>query len=299
MRTLDRLEIFLEVARLQSFAKAARQLGITGPAASKQVQALEDELGVKLLNRTTRLVALTDEGALYYDRARPAFEELREAAEQAQESKASPRGPLRVAVPLSLGQMHLMPAISGFAKKYPDVTVEAVFDDRTVDVIAEGFDIAIRVGVPEPSSLVSRTLGATPMLLVASPAYLAAHGTPAAPDDLAQHRIIAYTHHGGAGEWRWKAPDGTTGTTRSHGHFRANNAEMMLQAVLDGIGIAQLPSFCVSTHLQAGNILRVLPQYDTVPERHITALMPPNRYRSAKVRLFLDWMVNGCKAIHL
>lgn len=299
MSRLNHIEVFLEVARQQSFAKAAKTIGITGPAASKQVQALEEELGVRLLNRTTRLVTLTEEGAIYYDRARLAMEDLREAAELAQESKISPKGTLRVSAPLSFGQMHLLPLLSGFAKKYPDLTLDVSLDDRMVDVMKDGFDVVIRIGVPQDSTLMSRHLGEAPILLVASPAYLEAHGTPKTPDDLSHHRLIAYSYQGGTSEWRYRDPSGKNGAFRAEGHFRANTSDMMLQAALDSVGIALLPHFCVSIPLQSGQLVHVMPGYETTPLRHITALMPPNRHRSTRVRLFLDWLVEGCKAMPL
>jgi DNA-binding transcriptional LysR family regulator len=299
MPSLSRIEIFLEVAKRQSFSAAAKQLGITGPAASKQVMALEEELGVKLLHRTTRIVTLTDEGAQYYERARLAIEELKEAASQLQETKMSPRGALRISVPLSFGLMHLLPALSGFARKYPGLVMDVELEDRMVDVLAEGYDIVIRIGVLADSSLVVRQLAECPILLVASPGYLRAHGAPQTPADLKRHRLIAYTQHSAHVEWKYKDATGKTGSLRADAAFRANTAEMMLQAALDDVGIALLPAFCVATHLQAGQLQRVLPGYDTHPTRQIIALMPPSRYRAAKVRLFTDWLVEACKAMPL
>jgi DNA-binding transcriptional LysR family regulator len=299
MQSLNRLEIFLEVAKHQSFSKAAQRLGITGPAASKQVIALEEELGVKLLHRTTRLVTLTDEGALYYERARHAVEELKEAAEQLRDRKSAPRGLLKINVPLAFGQMHLLPALSGFAKNYPDVTMDITLEDRMVDVVAEGYDLVIRIGALRDSTLASRLLGACPILVVAAPAYLKAHGTPKTPADLKRHRLISYINHGAVMEWRYRDRRGKTGSVRSEGILRANNTDMMLQAALDGVGIAVLPVFAVSAHLQAGQLVRLLPSHETWPERHIMALMPPSRHRSAKVRLLLDWIVQACKTMPL
>lgn len=299
MQKLGTISVFLEVAKQQSFAKAAKAIGITGPAASKQVMALEEELGVKLLHRTTRQVSLTEEGLAYYERARLAMDELRDAAAQIQESKSAPRGILRINAPLSFGQMHLLPVLSGFAKKYPDVRLEVSLDDKMIDVVESGFDVVIRIGVPMDSTLISKWLAACPILMVASPEYLLKHGTPQTAADLKHHRTIAYSYQGGSGEWKYKDRQGKTGTFRSEGEFRANTADMMLQAALDGVGIATLPQFCVSLHLAAGNLVRLLPDYETFPERQITALMPPNRYRSAKVQLFLDWLAQSCKSMPL
>ena len=296
---LNRVEIFLEVAKKQSFAQAAKALGMTGPAISKQVMALEEELGVKLLHRTTRMVTLTDEGAVYFERAQHAVDELKEAAEQIQDRKSTPKGTLRINVPYSFGTIHLLPVLSGFAKKYPDVMMDISFDDRMVDVQAENFDMVIRIGVLEDSSLIARHLADCPILVVASPAYLQQHGTPKMPNDLKQHRRIMYSYQGRAGEWRYKDKNGKVGSVKSEGIFKANTAEMMLQAALDGIGVAILPVFTVSTLIQAKQLVQLLPGYETYPNREITALMPPNRYRSLKVKLLLDWITESCKAMPL
>lgn len=299
MDTLGRIDIFLEVARQRSFAKAARQLGMTGPAASKQVMALEDELGVKLLHRTTRLVTLTDEGTVYFERARVAVDELKEAAADIQDLRTTPRGPLRVNAPLSFGQTYLLPTLSGFARQYPDIRMDVSLEDRKVDVIAEGFDMVIRIGVLGDSSLVARPLGDCPLYLAAAPEYLRQHGMPRTHAELKNHRFINYALLGGVNEWRYRGPSGKTGSMKMEGAFRANTAEMMLQAALDGIGIALLPGFSCSTYIKAGKLERVLPGYDTHPPLQISAVMPPNRYRSAKVRLLADWIVQACKTIPL
>lgn len=297
MSSTDRIEIFVEVARQQSFAKAAKILGITGPSASKQVQALEDRIGVKLLHRTTRLVTLTDEGASYYERARHAIEELKEAAAQVQEMKTSPRGNLRINVPLSFGHLHLLPTLAGFAAKYPDLSLDITLDDRTVDVIAEGFDLVIRIGVLADSSLIAKPLSHCPIYPVASPAYLERHGTPKNPSDFKHHRLISYSYQGGITEWRYRGADGTIGAMRSEGILRANTAEMMREAALAGLGIAILPSFAVAPYIKSHQLVRLLPEYSTYPERQITALMPPNRHRSRKTQLLLDWITAACKAV--
>ncbi|MBM3617625.1 MAG: LysR family transcriptional regulator [Alphaproteobacteria bacterium] len=299
MQKLSHIPVFLEVAKQQSFAKAAKHLGMAGPAASKQVMALEEELGVKLLNRTTRLVTLTEEGLAFYERARVAMDELKDAAAQIQESKTSPKGILRINAPLSFGQMHLLPVLSGFAKKYPDVRLEVSLDDRMIDVVEAGYDVVIRVGVPQDSTLVSKHLAPCPILVVASQLYLAEHGWPRVPADLKNHRIIAYSYQGGTSEWKYKDAANRIHSFRSEGVLRANTSDMMLQAALDGVGIAMLPQFCVSTHIAAGTLIRLFPDHETYPERQITALMPPNRYRSAKVQLFLDWLTQSCKSMPL
>ncbi len=297
MDTIGRIEIFLEVARQRSFAKAANSLGLTGPAASKQVIALEGELGIKLLHRTTRLVTLTDEGAVYYERARLAIDELKEAAAAVQDMKTTPKGLLRINAPLSFGHMHLLPALSGFAKRYPEVRMDISLEDRKVDVMAEGFDMVIRIGVLKDSTLIARRLTDCPVYLVASPEYLRNHGHPKTPAELKTHRFITFSLLGAANEWRYKDQKGKTGSIKVEGAFRANTAEMMLQAALDGVGITFLPEFSVAAHMNAGQLVQVMPAYESYPVFQVNALMPPNRYRTNKVRLLADWIEQACKAI--
>lgn len=297
MHHLGRIDIFLEVARQRSFSKAAKRLGMTGPAASKQVMALEDELGIKLLHRTTRLVTLTDEGALYFERARLALEELKEAAAEVQDMKATPRGSLRINAPLSFGHMHLLPALAGFAKLYPELRMDIMLEDRKVDILAEGYDMVIRIGSLNDSSLVARTLAECPAYLVASPDYIKRHGMPRTPAECKNHRFITFSLHGGTSEWRYKDSKGKTGSLRMEGALKANTAEMMVQAALDGIGIALLPGFSVATHLKARQLIQLLPDHTSWPLMQISAVMPPSRYRSRKVQLLVEWIEKACKAM--
>jgi DNA-binding transcriptional LysR family regulator len=181
MSQLSKVAAFIEVAKHESFAAAARSLGLTGPAVSKQVQALEEQLGVKLLYRTTRKVSLTEEGALYFERARKALEDLDEAEQQIQELKACPTGKLKINAPSSFGNQYLAKPITEFAKLYPDVELDVDFDDRWVDVIGEGYDVVIRIDALEDSSLIARKLASCPIALCASPNLLKSKGHPKHP----------------------------------------------------------------------------------------------------------------------
>lgn len=298
MDHISRVGIFVEVAEQQSFAGAARVLGITSSAVSKQVQNLEDELGATLLHRTTRQVTLTDEGEFYFHRARQALEDLAEVERELQDCNSSPRGTLRINLPMSFGEAYLRAPVAAFAKEYPDVLLDVSFEDRMVDVIGEGFDAVIRIGVMEDSSLMKRKLADCPIILCASPAYLAEHGTPHKPAQLAEHRMISFTRHGTGTEWRWQhRASGKIGSTRFEGIFRATTAGMMQEAALQGIGIALLPVFSAATWLQSGQLVEVLPEYSTHPQREIALLYPPNRHTSSKTRLFIDWMSDACKAL--
>jgi len=290
MDAISRVAIFVQVAQLQSFVAAGRALGMSGPAVSKQIKALEDHLGVRLLNRTTRSVTLTDEGALYLDRAGKALEDLQEAERRIQELKDCPTGRLKINAPMSFGNQYLVNPIAQFARRYPDVTLEVDFDDRWVDVIAEGYDVVVRIGVLEDSSLIARKLASCPIVLCASPAYLDQHGLPGQPSELPDFPAIIYSQHGQSEEWRYQAPDGEPGSVRLNRRFAGNSAEMQLEACLEGVGIALLPAFVACSHLDSGALLQVLPEYETYPQRGIYAMFPQNRHLATRVRLFVDWL---------
>ena len=294
MDSLSRIEIFVEVAKQESFAGAARTLGITSSAVSKQVQNLEQELKTKLLNRTTRKVSLTEEGALFLDRAGRALEDIAEAKEQINELKATPRGTLRVSVPSSFGISHLKRPIAEFAALYPEVTLDVSFDDRLVDIAEEAFDIVIRIGVLQDSTMIARKLADAPMYVCASESYLARHGTPATADDLADHNVLAYTRNKGAHEWRYRGPDGRDGVVSLHSSFKADAAEMMIEAACHGIGIMICPVFFLAEALAQNRLVRILPDYNTWPDRGVYAVFPPNRYLSTRLRLFVDCLDAYC-----
>ncbi len=297
MGSLSRIELFLEVVRQSSFTAAAKCLNLSAPAVSKQVQALENELGVKLLNRTTRQVTLTEEGAIYAQRAGRALEDLHEAERQILELKESPVGKLKINVPLSFGIAYLKKPIAEYALRYPDVVVDVDFDDRRVDMIAEGYDAVVRIGSLEDSSLVARKLADCPILLCASPEYLQQHDQLHTPDDLANHRGIVYTKHDNRALWQFSDGNEAVRKVNLNRDFAANNAEAMVEACIQGLGIALLPVFSVATQLQSGRLVHILKQYRTFPEPAIFAIFPSNRYLSTKLRLFIDHLVEHCKRL--
>ena len=296
MDHISRVGVFLEVVKHQSFAGAARRLGMTGPALSKQVQSHEDQLGVRLLHRTTRQVTLTEEGAIYSERARKALEDLNEAEQQIQELKACPTGILKINAPMSFGKKYLTSPIAAFAKEYPDVKMEVDFDDRRVDLIGEGYDVVVRIGALEDSSLISRKLATCPIILCASADFVKTHGLPKSPDALSDLPAIIFNKHGNISGWQYEDNKGNIGSANLNQHFAANSAEMMLEACLQGIGVALLPIFVASTHLKSGQLVEALPEYKTSPERGIYAIFPQNRHLSTKTRLFVDWLSECSKA---
>ena len=296
MDHISRVAVFLEVVKHRSFAGAARTLGLTGPAISKQVQNLEDRLGVRLLYRTTRQVTLTEEGAIYSERARKALEDLSEAEQQIQELKACPTGVLKINAPMSFGDKFLTRPIAAFAKQYPDVRMEVDFDDRLVDIVAEGYDVVVRIGALKDSSLIARKLADCPIILCASADFIQRRGMPRSPAQLSDYPAIIYTAQGNENEWRYVDKNGNKGTASLTRNFAANNAEMHLEACLQGLGISLLPIFVVAPYLQSGQLLEVLHDYQTHPQRGIYAIFPQNRHLSTKTRLFVDWLVQCSKS---
>ena len=290
MDHISRIGIFLEVAKYASFAEAARTLGLTGPAISKQVQSLEDRLGVKLLSRTTRHVALTEEGALFYEKARKALEDLNEAEQQIQELKACPTGKLKVNAPMSFGTHFLTQPIAAFAEQYPEVEIEVDFNDRWVDVVAEGFDVVIRIGSLEDSTLIARKLAPCPIILCAGKKLIEKYGLPQSVASLCDYPGIVYTQHNQKEEWRYMNQENEVFSQILNRNFAANTAEMQLQACLQGLGVALLPIFSVDCHLRSGELIALFPEYKTYPERGIYAMYPQNRYLSTRTRLFIDWL---------
>lgn len=297
MTEISRIELFLKVVKYKSFSGAGKTVGMTGSAISKQVQALEEELGVKLLNRTTRQVTLTEEGAIYSERARKALEDLNEAEKQIQDLKAHAKGLLRINAPMAFGKKYLTKPIADFAKKYPEVKLEVDFDDRHVDVIAEKYDVVIRIGALEDSTLIARKLADCPVLLCAAPKLLRKFKKPKSPEDLKNYPAVIYNKHSNNNEWRYVDKNGEIGSIQLQRQFAANNATMMEEACLEGIGIAQLPIFVAIEHLESGKLVEVLPEYETHPQRNIYAVFPQNRYLSTKTRLFVDYLSKYSKKL--
>lgn len=295
MDSLSRIGIFVAVARQQSFAGAARTLGLTASAVSKQVQNLEAELGSKLLTRTTRKVALTEEGALFFERASRALADLDEATEQLNELKTRPRGNLRISVPTALGIHYLKAPIAEFARKYPEVRLDVQFEDRLIDIVEENFDVVLRIAALADSALVARKLAPCPLVVSGSPAWFRMHGKPRTPQELAAHNVLAYTRNKGAHEWRYKAPDGSEGVVALQSTFRCDFAEMMIEAALQGLGLIITPRPFIQHLLGARKLVCVLPDYCTWPERNLWAVFPPNRFMSTRLRLFVDHMHAYCQ----
>lgn len=297
MDHISRIGIFIEVVKNASFAGAARKLGITSSAVSKQIQNLEHDLQTKLLDRTTRSVAVTEEGAVFFERAGRALEDLNEAEEQIHELKSRPRGTLKISIPTNIGVKYLGKSIASFARQYPEVTLDLSFDDRFVNMAEEGFDLVVRIGALPDSSLIARRLASCPNHVCASPDYLERHGTPTHPDDLASHNVLAYTRNQAVHEWRYKAKDGTIGQVKLHGTFKSDTGGVMCEAAIQGVGITTLPIFYIADALKSGALVPILTDFTTWPERDIHAVFMPNRYLSTRLRLFVDHLTLACKEL--
>ncbi len=289
MDKLRAFEAFVTVADHSSFTGAARRLGASRAQVSKQVQALEDHLGIRLLHRTTRKVSLTDEGRAFRERARLILEEVRDAEAALSELSGGARGTLRLGAPMSFGVRYLAPAVADFMARHPSLAVEMVCSDRKVDIVEEGYDVAVRIGQLEDSSLVARRLGPVKAYASASPDYLAAWGTPATPDDLKEHRCLRYSLLSSP-FWTFRKGDESR-PIRTDGPLIANNGDILVQAAVRGLGIIVNPDFIVADQLRSGELVPILEDWEIDGPRAVWAMYPHRRHLSAKVRLLVDFLV--------
>lgn len=289
MDRLAAIEAFVRVGESGSFSEAARRLRTSKSAVSRQVSALEAELGARLLHRTTRSLTLTEAGRDYLERASRVLADLAEANQSVTKLQAAPRGKLRVNAPMSFGFLHLAPAIPDFLARCPEVEIDMVMNDRFVDLVDEGFDVAVRIGHLADSSLVARRLAPIRRAVCASPAYLKARGAPGSPDQLKEHACLCYSNVSLTHEWRFIDVHGRPWPVDVKGPLTANNGDAIRAAALGGIGLAYLPSFIVGEDLKAGTLETVLDPF--VPQdMTLNAVYPHARHLSPKVRAFVDFL---------
>jgi LysR family transcriptional regulator for bpeEF and oprC len=290
MDRFDAMLAFTRVVELASFTKASVSLNLPKTTVSAQVQALEARLRVKLLNRTTRHVSVTTDGAAYYERAVRLLQELEETESLVSQATASPKGRLRVDVPGSIGRRILIPALHDFFRRYPEIELEVGCNDRRVDLLEEGVDCVIRGGELTDLSLVARRLGSLKFVTCASPAYLAEYGVPESPADIERHLGVHYfsAKTGKIYEFDF-TKDGVTTVVLGRHRLILNDGDACVAATLAGAGIAQQPTFMVQDHIASGELVIVLGSYlsENLP---IYALYPQNRHLSSKVRVFIDWV---------
>jgi len=282
------LETFVAVVEAASFSRAADKLETTPGAVSRRISALEGRLGLRLLNRTTRKFSLTEAGEQYFRDVSSILQALAEAENRISHHAEKPTGILRVAAPLSFGVRALAPLLPDFSERFPELRVILDLNDRMVDILAMGADVALRIGPLADSSLVVRRIGEVRRTLCAAPAYLDRRGEPKTPEDLTRHACLHYSNVGIKEEWTLVGEGGTM-VVEVDGHLCANNGDVLRKAAVGGMGIISLPDFIVTEDLAAGRLRRVLPGYTTHPMT-LAALWPSRQFIPAKVRVFVDYL---------
>lgn len=288
MDTIDGMRTFAAVVAEGAFSRAAERLDMSPQLASKYVGQLEARLGVRLLNRSTRQLSLTEAGRAYYERVREVLAEIDDMENAVGDMTARARGTLRVNAPMSFGQVHLARAITEFQAVQPEVEVALTLNDRVVDIVNEGYDLAIRIGRLEESALVARPLAPVRLVVCASPAYLDRCGVPEAPGDLAAHDCLRYDYAADFDRWRFVHENGHY-DVRIRGTFSANNGDALRVAALAGKGIILQPTFIVGDDIRAGRLRTVLDEY-RIAGLNVHAIYPHRQYLSAKVRTFVDFL---------
>jgi DNA-binding transcriptional LysR family regulator len=291
MDQLAEMMVFAKVVEMKSFSAAADALHTSKSLISKQVSSLESTLGVKLLNRTTRRMSLTEIGSAYYQHCARIAQEIEAARETALQMQSDPRGILKITGPVIFTALHLSGAIECFLQRYPQVEIELDTSDRVVDLVDEGYDLAIRITNSPLESTISRKIVDVRWVTCAAPAYLAKHGEPLTPQDLLQHNCL--TNHKLANEkkqWTFRI-DGKDITVPVSGNCRVNSTEAMHQLAVAGTGLALFPTYVIGNDLQSGKLKQVLSEYQAYPNFAIYATYMPNRYMQTKVRAFIDHLI--------
>ena len=288
MDNLTAMKVFTKVVETDSFSAAATVLGISTSGVSKGVARLEDRLGARLLDRTTRRQHLTEVGSAYYKRCTRILADVEEAELAVSQLHGEPRGKLRVNGSLAFSSIHVAPAIPAFMERYPDIVVEIILNDRFIDLIEEGFDVAIRIANIADTSLVARRLAPNRRVVCAAPEYWRRHGRPALPRDLIRHNCLSYTYQVTPNDWpfRW---GGRARSVPVVGNFATNNGDCLRETALSGLGVALIPTFLAGEDVRAGRLETVLQEYEET-DTTIYAVYPHGRHLSAKVRAFVDFL---------
>jgi len=287
---LEGMTVFTAVVEAESFTGAARTLRNSKASVSTQIQKLEDRLGVRLLNRTTRRLSLTDEGRDFYEHCRRILDEARDAVDAIDSMNTQPRGLLRINAPMSFGILHLGSAIADFMQAYPEIEIDLVLNDRQIDVVEEGFDLAIRIARLPDSSLIARRLAPCKMIVAASPEYWYRRGRPAHPLDLKDHDALIYDYLADPDTWTFKGPEGRI-TVSVKGRIRANNGGVLLDAAKCGLGVSHAPTFFCCGDIQSSALEAVLSEYED-DSTSIYAVYPHRRHLSPRVRAFVDFLAD-------
>ena len=286
----EAMAIFAKVVELRSFAGAAQELSLSKASVSKAVSRLEERLGTRLFNRTSRRLALTDAGQRLSERAAQLLADGEAAETEALAQSLTPRGLVRFAVPMTFGVKKIAPLLPAFLEQYPEVSIDLHMRDATVDLIGEGFDLALRIARLPDSSLVARRLCPMPRYTVAAPSYLKRHGRPTHPMHLAEHKCFGYAYLSTAGVWHYSNAAGEQASVRPAGQLRVNNGEAVLPAVIAGLGIADLPDFIIADAIASGEVEVILKGWSQ-PEGAMHLVMPPGGPRPARVEVLTEFLV--------
>src|SRR5258708_7252447 len=288
---LAEMSVFSRVVATGSLSAAARELGLSPAVVSRRLAALEARLGVRLINRTTRSLHLTDEGTTYYDTCARLLSEIEEADAAVGAGQVEPRGPLKVALPASFGHQHVAPLVPSFAARYPNVQLALSLSDRNINVIEEGFDLAIRIAALADSSLAARKLAPNRRVVCASPGYLRRFGTPRTPRDFAGHNCLTTSDF--SMTWEYKGPGGEPGTVRVAGRHACDNWEVLKEWAIAGLGIALKSTWDVRRQLEDGSLIPLCPGYTFDTDVAIYAAYPHRRFLPAKTRAFIEFLADS------
>jgi LysR family transcriptional regulator for bpeEF and oprC len=290
LENLNALRVFVRVAETRSFTEAAKRLGLTSSAVSKAITRLEQELNVRLLQRTTRSVGLTNDGASFFDHCLQVLGQIEDAENLLSRATSSPHGRLRVHMPVGFGRRVIMPALSRFIETHPALVVNAELSDRTVDMAYEGIDAAVHIGEPADARLIARKLCNLQFVACASPDYLSRHGEPQTPEELDRHHCLAYVlmHTGRYRDWQF-VENGRTFAKTVSGRLNVNNAESLLEAAISGVGIAMISNFIAADAIRTGKLRCILNNYVAMGPP-VSVLYLPSRNLSPKVRAFIDFL---------
>ena len=296
MDNVKAMRLFLTVVQTGSLSGAGRQSGLSPASVSRQITALEDDLGVRLLNRTSRRLSLTEAGQVYLEHAERLLQDIDELRDAVSQMAVKPRGTLRIQSRISLGTQHVAPLIPTFLALYPDLKIDLWLTDNDLDLTEHGIDLAIRTGDLSDSTLIGRRLASSPRVICASPQYWAEHGKPTTPEALMDHNCLTYRFEFGtaAALWQFRTDTGQSVNVQVAGNFQTNNGDALRVATLSGLGVAMLPAWSVKDHLKAGSLERVLSDYETTVsdlDFGIYAVYLSRRNLSAKTRLFVDHLV--------
>ncbi|CAG0910046.1 unnamed protein product [Cyprideis torosa] len=285
------LEAFVTVVECGSFSGASERLDVAKSAVSRRVGQLEDQLGSRLLNRTTRRLSLTEAGKVFFQQARQVLMDLDDAEQQVSDQQGSLRGLIRLAAPLSFGYLHLAPVLSEFMQRHPEIEMEVSLNDRYINLVEEGIDVAIRIGALEDSNLIARRIADIHLVTIASDAYLQQSGELKSPSDLQHHQGLEYSNLPRGSRWNYRDAQGHELSPIVPCRFRANNGNLLLTMAIDGLGVLKSPLFICGEALRQGQVRQVLQAWEEAP-KSMYAVYPPGKLQSRRVRAFTDYLID-------